>query len=386
MKILVVVPNSHFGGGVNASAMNFCNIMSKEHEVYFLDMSSKNLCTFALDGNTIIAEMSRGSKNWNITQEQMQGARGFKKLKLCALGMVKKLTVKSGLWYRISLKKFKEYGEFDIAIAFRQCDPCYSFVLNKVKAKKKIAFVHGEPQFMGDISSWKKYMPKYHKIAYVSNAVEKKFVEMYPELAGNACTVYNMFNVEQIESKAQMAPDVEFDKSIKNIVTVARIDNEYKQTEWIVEICKRLKEGNAPRFHWYVLGDGPDYEKTVKLAKEMGVDDVLTFTGNQKNPYAIVKNADFTVLTSKSEAYPMVVIESLILKKAMVVAKFPSIVEMMESGVNGIIAEQSIDSVYENVLKLLNNDNGILDTINENLSKLTVTNEKACKQFEEATR
>lgn len=224
-------------------------------------------------------------------------------------------------------------------------------------------------------------MTKFDKIAYVSNAVKEQFVKAYPELEENACTVYNMFNIEQIKRLSEEEPAIKFDENIKNIVTVARIDNAFKQTHWIVEICKRLKEQNAPKFHWYVLGDGPDYEETLKLSQDMGVDDVLTFAGNQKNPYAIVKNADFTVLTSKSESYGMVVVESLILKKPVVVAEYPAIYEIIENGKHGFIAGQSVESAYNGVLEMLTNDNSVADTIAKSLDKYVYTNERALQQF-----
>lgn len=384
MRILVVVPDSNMGG-VTSSAVNFCNELSKrENEVYFLDMSGELLCKDKLEPGVNMAKLSKKSENWNLGADKLKKAKGLKKIWLSFLGVIKKLTIKSGLWYKLSLKKFKEVENIDVAVAYRQCDPCYSFVLNKVKAKKKMGFVHGELAYMGDISSWKKHMTRFDKIAYVSSAVQKQFVAVYPELEKNACTIYNMFNIEQIQRLSEEEPAIKFDKSIKNIVTVARIDNAFKQTHWIVEICKRLKESGAPEFHWYVLGDGPDYEDMLALSKEVGVDDVLTFAGNQANPYAIVKNADFTVLTSKSEAYPMVVIESFILKKPIVAAEFPSIFEMMKNGVHGIVTEQSVDSVCESVLKMLTNENGIADAMTEYLNNYEYTNDCAVKQFYDA--
>lgn len=384
MRILVVVPDSDMGG-ITSSAVNFCNELSKRgNEIYFLDMSGEILCKDKLEPGVNIAKLNKKSKNWNLGAKQLREAKGFKKLWLSLLGVVKKLTVKSGLWYKLSLKKFKEYGEFDVAIAFRQCDPCYSFVLNKVKANKKMGFVHGELTYMGDISSWKKHMTKFDKIAYVSNAVKEQFVKAYPELEKNACTVYNMFNIEQIKRLSEEEPAIKFDENIKNIVTVARIDNAFKQTHWIVEICKKLKEQKAPKFHWYVLGDGPDYEETLKLSQDMGVDDVLTFAGNQKNPYAIVKNADFTVLTSKSEAYPMVVIESFILKKPIVVAEFPSIFEMMENGKHGVIAGQSVESICDCVYQMICNTEGIYTRCCAETNKYIYTNAKIFEQFKKS--
>ena len=384
MRILVVVPDSKIGG-VTSSAVNFCNELSKrENEVYFLDMSGELLCKDKLEPGVNVTKLNKKSENWNLGASKLKKAKGLKKIWLSFLGAIKKLTIKSGLWYKLSLKKFKEVENVDVAVAYRQCDPCYSFVLNKVKAKKKMGFVHGELAYMGDISSWKKHMTRFDKIAYVSKAVEDQFVKVYPELGKNACTVYNMFNVEQIQRLSEEEPAIEFDKSIKNIVTVARVSNDQKQIQWVVDVCKKLKKCGAPKFHWYVLGDGPDYEETLSLSKTEGVDDVLTLAGNQSNPYSMVKNSDFTVLTSKWESYGMVVVESLILKKLVVSAEYPALYEIMENGVHGIVTEQSVDSVCESVLKMLTNENGIADAMTEYLNNYEYTNNCAVKQFYDA--
>lgn len=381
MKILITITDTEFGG-VNIAAVNLSNeLASRGHDVYFLNMSENNKCIDRLSDNINLLSLKGKSKLWNIGNESVRRARGLKKLGVLALGTIKKLTIRSGLWYKLIFSKFNKGESFDVAIAFRQCAPCYSFVLNKVNAKKKIGFVHGELTYMGDISSWKKYMMSLDKIAYVSNAVKEQFVAAYPELEANACTIYNTFDVEQIKRLSAQNCDVEFDKNEVNIITVALIDNAFKQTHLIVEICENLKKITDRPFHWYVVGDGPDFDKTVALAKECGVDDVLTFVGNRKNPYSFVKQSDFTVLTSKSEAYPMVVIESFILGKPMVVARFGSINEMLEVGKHGYIAEQSVESVADLVLGMIRNDDGMFDRCAQFFNKYEYTNDIPYNQF-----
>lgn len=380
MKILIAIPDTAVGG-ITTAAVNLSNeLVLRGHKVFFLDMSGEISCADRLKDDVKLTALKGKSRLWNIGGGSVRQARGLKKLGLLALGLIKKLTIRSGFWYKLIFSKFNKSESFDVAIAFRQCAPCYSFVLNKVNAKKKIGFVHGELAYMGDISSWKKYMTRFDKIAYVSNAVRGQFVAKYPELEKNACTVYNMFNVEQIKNLAEDECDLGFDENKVNIVTVARIENSFKQTHWIVEICKRLKNKADKPFHWYVVGDGPDFDETVALSKEHGTDDVLTFVGNKSNPYTYIKQSDFTVLTSKSEAYPMVVMESFILKKPMVVARFGSITEMLDEGKHGYIAEQSVDSLCEIIKKVIAND-GSLDGCRSFLETYEFSNDVAYSQF-----
>ena len=386
MKILIAVPDTGVGG-VTTAAVNLSNeLASRGHEVLFLDMSGENACADRLRDRVKLTALKGKSRLWIIGVRSVRQARGIKKLGVLTLGFIKKLTIRSGLWYKLIFSKFNKGESFDVAIAFRQCAPCYSFVLNKVNAKKKMGFVHGELTYMGDISSWKKYMTSFDKIAYVSNAVREQFVAKYLELEKNACTVYNMFDVEQIKKLAEDECDLIFDEKKVNIVTVARIDNAFKQTQWIVEICNKLKNETDTPFHWYIVGDGPDFDNTLALSKEHGTDDVLTFVGNKSNPYTYIKQSDFTVLTSKSEAYPMVVIESFILKKPMVVARFGSITEMLDEGKHGYIAEQSVESLTESVVRMIDNRDGIREKCEAYLRDTEFNNDVAYSQFIEAIK
>jgi glycosyltransferase involved in cell wall biosynthesis len=153
-----------------------------------------------------------------------------------------------------------------------------------------------------------------------------------------------------------------------------------------VDICEKLKEHIDTPFHWYVVGDGPDYDETVALAHEHGVEDVLTFVGEQENPYAIVKQSDFTVLTSKSEAYPMVVIESFVLGKPIVVAKYGSSFEMIQHGQNGLVAEQSVESLTESVERMIENRDGIRDKCKSFLRCHEIDNVVSYNQFIESAK
>ena len=269
-----------------------------------------------------------------------------------------------------------------MALAFRQCAHCYSFVLNKVNAKKKIGFVHGEVSYMGDISSWKKYMLKFDKIAYVSQAVKNQFITVYPQLKNNACTVYNTFDFERINQLSTQPNPISFDANKKNIVTVARISQE-KRIDWIPIACKNLKDRIGNVFHWYVLGGGPNFEIVQKKIIELDVADVLTMVGSVANPFAILKDADFSVLLSKTEAYPMVVIEAFALKIPLVVTQFPSIFEMMQNEKQGLIVESNFNSLVDGVEKFIK-DTTLLKNCKQNLLEQEFSNEKAYEQLMEA--
>jgi len=380
MKILVAIPDSGMGG-ITSAAVNFCNELSERgHDTVLLDMSGQFLCKERLSAEVKRGYLKGKSQLWDLNAENVKSTQGFSKVKLLFWGLFKKLTIKSGLWFRFIFGQYKQFGEFDVAVAFRQCAPCYSFVLNKVSAKKKIGFVHGELKYMGDISSWKKYMERFNKTAYVSNAVKEEFVTAYPGLVRNACTVYNMFDKKQIYKKAQEKNPIFFDKNVKNIVTVARIDNDFKRIDLVPELCKSLSAKTVAKFHWYIVGDGPDRESVQKKIDDLQIGDLVTLCGATDNPYAILNEADFSVLLSKSEAYPMTVIESLILKKPIIATNFASAAEMIENEKHGLISGFSLEEIEEKILKLLD-DEQLLLTCKRFLMQLEFSNDTAYQQF-----
>lgn len=386
MKILIVTRDSNIGGGITSSAVAFCNELSKRgNQVVFLDMSEKYQCAEQLNSNVAKGYFVDKSRYWNLRAKDLKGIRGFSKLKLMILGAIKKITIRSGLWYKLIFSKYQEFGEFDVAIAFRQCASCYSFILNKVKAKKKIGFVHGDLKDMGDIASWKKYMPKFDKIAYVSNAVKEGFIETYPELSNNATTIYNMLDFTSIINRSKEDSDIIFEKDKINIVTISRIQNNQKGTDRIAPICKKLKESKIVNFAWYVLGDGPDYERCMQQAKDMDVTDVLSFCGVRENPYPYLRQATFSVLPTKGESFGLVVIESLILHKPVVACEYPALKELLEDGILGLIASQDEETLYFAVRKMIE-DKELRAKLCANCFKYKYSNDKAYQQFLEAIK
>ena len=380
MKILVVVPNTNWGG-ITTSITNFSNEMVEEgHQLVFLDMSGLYKCGDNLSDRIYRGHLSGKARYWNLGKETLKKSHGLKKVLLSALGVVKKIAIRLGLWYSLVFNKYKEYGEFDVAIAFRQCASCYSFVLGKVKAKKKLGFVHGELRHMGDISSWRKYLTKFNKVAYVSEVIKEGFVAAYPELADNAVTIYNMLDTARIEKMAEQKNPCEFDRCRFNIITVTRVENTLKCVDRIPHICDRLKKLNAPDFHWYVVGDGPDFDATVRLARSLDVTDVLTFTGATENPFCILKDADICVQTSKTEAYSMVLIESLFLNVPIFAARYPSLGEILKDGENGIVCEQDNRDIADKLLAAMRGEIDI-QKMKSALQKSKKTNEKQYLQF-----
>lgn len=364
-KILFVVPDLDVGGVTSALSSAVKVLQDYGNQVSVLNMSSK-----ATGRITVQAEMlslDGIAKYWDLGMENIKEEKSFfRKIGLILLGAMKKLTNRKKTWLKIVWRKKCFFQNFDVAIAFKQCTPCFLFVLNHVKSTKKVAFIHGEIEYMGDISAWEALMPFYDKVAYVSNAVKDGFVSRYPELARNAQVVYNLIDEKEIRKKALDGKKViDKNNTCFRILTVSRIQNYLKQTDWIPMICKRLKTLTEKPFCWYIIGDGPDYEAVVKKIEELGVSDCIKLLRRMDNPYPYFLTSDLFVLTSKTESFGIVVSEALALSVPVIVSDYPAAKEIIDNGKNGIIVPKSIDKFAEQIALILN-DNDMYQKLKNN--------------------
>ena len=379
-KIIVVVPDMDLGG-ITTSVINFCNeLVEKGNVVSFLNMNNGQGDSGELSDKVRRLRLSGMPAMWNLDASKMREASFFQKIWLAPIAVVKKIQNRRHKWLDFIFYRYHVSEEYDIAVAFRQCSPCYYFTLNCIQAKTKVAFIHGNLQTMGDVSSFEHFFKEFNVVNCVSKACRDGFRKQYPEIAQKFSFVYNMFPTEEIRRRALEQPLISLETNNFLIVTVSRIENETKGTDRIIEICKLLKE-HGHQFIWYVLGNGPDFNENVRKVKAAGLEDRLVYCGSVRNPHAIVKNCDLSVLPTRGEAYSMTVIESQIVGTPIVVAEFDGVEEAVQMYQSGLIASQTIESITDMIAMCIQNQDGILDIIRSNLKKMSFNNENAYWQF-----
>ena len=87
--------------------------------------------------------------------------------------------------------------------------------------------------------------------------------------------------------------------------------------------------------------------------------------GSKANPYPYIKYADLFVHPSYVESQGLTVLEAIALGVPCVVTKSLGPCEFIEDGVNGLLTEQSPESLTEKVLAILN-DKELYQHIKEN--------------------
>jgi len=376
MKFLFTVTDFDMGG-ITTSLKNLSSeLVRRGHEVSILNLPNiKDNLKF--DSNVTIIPLRGKSKYWEIGLQNYKKAKGIKKIALLLFGIFKKALSKFGLWEKFIFSGQPEI-ECDIAIAYRQSSICYYICKQKTTAKKTIAFIHSE--FSGDCSSWLSYLCDIDKIACVSDDWSTQFRKTFPHLKDKVCTVYNLFNAEELIKKSEQYIPTEMDNNYFNLVTSARIDFWPKRLNLIPEICNKLVNRGIHNFKWYLVGDGPDREKLEKIICDTKTEDYIVLLGAKDNPYPYVKNADLFVLLSDWESYGMVVQEAMILGTPILASKYPALFEIMEDKVHGLITEKDTESIAEGLEKLYS-DNSLYHNLKNNCMDYSYSSDTVYNQL-----
>ena len=131
-----------------------------------------------------------------------------------------------------------------------------------------------------------------------------------------------------------------------------------KSFDRLLDALNMLKKENlTSKLHIDIIGGGEDYSNLKSKIEEYDLKDTVTLLGKKDNPYAYMKKYDSVLLTSRAEAYCLVMVEALILKKPVLTTKVASAYEILCNEKYGIITENSTDGIY-NMLKeaILNKD------------------------------
>lgn len=230
-----------------------------------------------------------------------------------------------------------ELPEYDIAVAYQGPNEMIDyFVSHIVKAKKKFGWIHFDIDrcFIREKTTLKCY-PFFDRIMVVSDEAKRTFDRRFPTLADKTVVMHNIIDKEDIMEQAK-APDIYEPKNdVCNICTVGRLAW-VKGHDKAIEAARILADKGF-RFHWTFVGDGPDRDMFVDLAKKLGVTEFITFAGAAENPYPFFAKCDIYVQPSRHEGYGIAVGEAKLFGTPIVATDFAGAHEQLDNVANAII-------------------------------------------------
>ena len=147
-------------------------------------------------------------------------------------------------------------------------------------------------------------------IIFVSNEARNDFIELYPYLK-EKCLVFNNFiNIAKIEKLSNEKINHKKSKNKKLFVFVGRLDDSSKKVKRAINLINNLKETEL-----WIIGDGLDRKMYEDEVKRLKLKERVIFHGKKSNPYPYMKEADYIILTSDYEGFPVTYLEAIILNK-----------------------------------------------------------------------
>lgn len=234
------------------------------------------------------------------------------------------------------LPKINQSVTYNLAISF--LTP-HRIVAEKVKAKKKIAWIHTDyTRVWVDAEEELKVWQKYDYVASISGDVTNTFLQVFPSLAPKIVEIENILSPKFVRKRAELEDtDKEFRQTDKiSLLSIGRY-SEQKNYDNVPDICKRLIGKTKLNIKWYIIGYGGDEALIRQKIKEAGMEEHVILLGKRSNPYPYIKACDIYVQPSRYEGKSVTVREAQMLCKPVVVTNYPTAPSQIRSGVDGVI-------------------------------------------------
>lgn len=240
--------------------------------------------------------------------------------------------------------------EYDLAVDYNGQHQLY-YLIDKVKAKKKVTFFHS------DYAKWdyyysmdKKYMPKADRIFTISNLCVNSLISYFPGCESRIGLFENISSVATIEQMAgeQVEDPLRFE-GLK-LITLGHL-TENKGTDLAIRAAKILKDRKL-NFRWYFVGQNQNPQLFEKMLAENQVEEEVVLLGLKPNPYPYIKQADILVHPSRFEGKSIALDEAKILCKPIVVTNFSTVNDQFINRVNASICEMNPEDIAEEIIEL----------------------------------
>lgn len=176
----------------------------------------------------------------------------------------------------------------------------------------------------------------------------------------NVSRIYNPVDIEDVNAMVEEP----YQHPKPYIVALGRM-HEVKRFDLLIDAYAKSKM--KEECDLVFVGDGelkPELENQIKQLK---MEDKIHLAGTQSNPFPYLAGAEFLTLSSRTEAFPMVLIEALALQCPVVATDCPTGPrEIVRDGENGLLVENQNVEAYQEAIDTLYYDKDLQKKFKDN--------------------
>lgn len=201
------------------------------------------------------------------------------------------------------------------------------------------------------------YLIRYfNKIIAVSEKIKKEIIERgVPE--EKIVIIYNGIDLNSFSHNVDtqsLKKEFNLNGSGPIIGTVGRLSIE-KGIIYLLYAAKEVLR-NFPDARFLIVGEGPLRKELIGKVKELEIDENVIFTGMRRDMANIYSLFDFCVSSSLREGLPLVILEALAMKKAVIATDVGGISTIIKDGETGILLKpRDWQGLARAIINLINN-------------------------------
>ena len=282
-------------GGIETALINLLNNINYEkYEVTLILEKKEGALLNSLNKNVILKEIKVSENKITILRKIINYTR----------------KLKFSIFYK---------NKFD----FSCCYATYSYSGNKIAliaSENNSIYVHSNYNdlYRNNLEEFKNFfdtrnITNFKRILFVSHESCNDFLKHYPNLKEKTRVFNNFIDIKKILKLSEEKIKEQKKPNKTLFVYVGRLDDSSKKLSRAINLIK-----NIDNTILWLVGDGKDKKMYEDLVEAYNVRDRVLFLGEQKNPYPYMKCADYIILTSDYEGFPVTYLESIVLNKKII--------------------------------------------------------------------
>ncbi|MFC1804920.1 glycosyltransferase [Candidatus Omnitrophota bacterium] len=190
-----------------------------------------------------------------------------------------------------------------------------------------------------------------NKIICVSHALAQELITKASLNPKKITVIQNGIDLDRFSS-VQVADNLRKELELDSQPVIGAICRlaEHKGHQYLLRAVKELSV-SFPHLVCLIVGEGPMRSRLEGLASQLGISGNCRFLGNRKDVPQLLALLEVLVLPSFSEGFPLILLEAMAMRKAIVATRIGGVTELIEDEKNGLLVAPGDASAIARAVK-----------------------------------